>query len=146
MRARFVNEKFTKDGDPIKDMGIGYKKRVLNSKAWKILEFIKSKGEEGASLIEIQHYIFVVLNGNSEEDFWKKTDKWMYNPRTGQSYKTKARATRGYWNTNLYGTTYPFYSDEGNPGLLHKYCKKNPKTKKWVFVRFPEPGEKIFSN
>jgi len=66
MRAKFVNEKFTEDSDPIKDLNIGYGKKPL-TKSWKILDFIKSKGEEGASLKEIQYFIWTEVQGYSDE-------------------------------------------------------------------------------
>ena len=50
MKAKYVNEclneKFKEDSDPIKDMGIGYSKRTLDSKSFKILQFIENKGKE----------------------------------------------------------------------------------------------------
>lgn len=99
-----------------------------NAKSWKILEFIKSKGKRGASLQEIQHYIWVFLDQKPPEDFWKKDDyTW-----------SKKRSSRGHWATALYGSG-------AYPGLLHKYCKKNEKGK-WVLVRMPNPGENIYGS
>ena len=126
MRAKLVNEKFIEDSDPVKDMGIGYKKRVLQSMTWKVLDFIKSKGEEGASLTEIQHYIWTELEGHSEESFWQKD--W-----------SNIRKTRGHWNTQLFGGMH--YHD----GVLHRFCKKNTQNKKWVFVKYPEPNENLYN-
>ena len=135
MRAKFVNEKFTEDSDPIKDLNIGYGKKPL-TKSWKILDFIKSKGEEGASLKEIQYFIWTKLDGKTPESFYRRsrdyTDWETGNPRKGQ------RKTRGHWNTQLLGGMH--YHE----GLLHKYCEKNPVTKKWVIKRMPKPGENFY--
>lgn len=133
MRAKFINEKFQEKSDPIKDMKIGYNKRVLNSMSWKVLEFIKSKGEKGAGLTEIQYYIWTKLEGKDPKKFWEKSIS-----RNDDNVKG-LRKTRGHWNTNLLGGKY--YHE----GLLHKFCKKNPKTKKWVFVRFPKVGENLYN-
>ena len=73
MRAKYVFEKFKEECDPIKDMGIGYKKRILNSKTWKLLEFIKSKGEKGVGFTEIQYYIWTELNHNDPDKYWEKS-------------------------------------------------------------------------
>jgi len=138
MRAKFVFEKFKKESDSIKDLGIGYSKRILDSISWKILEFIKSKGEEGASLTEIQYYIWTELEGHDPKEFWEKSlrNYYKYDPVTKQTitYKKqdKSRKTRGHWNTQLY------YHN-----LLNKFCRKNDKGK-WVFVKFPEPGQKFY--
>ena len=136
MRAKFVNEKFKEDSDSIKDMGIGYGKKPLTM-SWKILDFIKSKGEKGATLTEIQYYIWTELEGHEPYTFWepgkpqytynKETDKW--------DKQIWPRKTRGHWNTQLLGG--PYY----HTGLLHKFCKKDSKTKRWILVRMPKPGE-----
>lgn len=119
---------FKRGQDPIKSLGLGFGNKP-KTKSWKILEFIKNQGEEGVGLKDIQYYIWTKLQGYSSEDFWKPSDDSAYN---------KLRATRGHWNTNLYGTGF-------RPGLLYKYCKKNPKTKKWVLDRMPRPGENIYT-
>jgi UDP-N-acetylmuramoylalanine--D-glutamate ligase len=54
-----------------KSIGIGYGNK-METKSWKILDFIKSFGEEGVRMTEIQKYIFVELNDNSEEQFNRK--------------------------------------------------------------------------
>ena len=136
MRARTVFEKFTEDSDPIKDLGIGYKKRIILSKTWKILEFIKSKGEEGASLFEIQQYIWAELNDKDPQEFTEKS-QYTTCDKYGKLQPTQLRKTRGYWATALYGG-YDY------KGILYRFCKKNPKTKKWVFVRFPSPAERLY--
>jgi hypothetical protein len=131
MKAKLVreslNEKFHEDSDPVSDMGIGYGKKPL-TKTWKVIEFIKSKGEEGASLTEIQFFIWTEIKGYSEMSFWEpsETTRWQSGERTN------LRKTRGYWNTALYG-------DYKYEGILHKCCKKNEKGK-WVFVKYPNPG------
>lgn len=123
-----LNEKFKLDVDPIKSMNIGYSKRTLNSMSWKILKFIENKGKEGASLKEIQYFIWVE-NGNDPKKFFEKSD---YDQRSPSQ-----RKTRGYWNTNLLGS---YMSHEG---LLHKFCYKNDK-KRWVLKRFPKPDENFY--
>jgi hypothetical protein len=141
MRAKFIFEKFTEnDSDPIADMHIGYPAKQLNTKAWKILDFIRSKGEEGASFTEIQHFIWVELQGGKEKDFWKKEEVRTGWWRSGGESVTKQRASRGNYCTNLYGCG-SYYT--GHRGLLHKYCKKNDKGK-WVLVRMPKPYEAIY--
>jgi ankyrin repeat protein len=124
-----LNEKFEKESDPIKDIGIGYSKRMLNSMSMKILQFLENKGEEGASLKEIQYFIWIE-NGNDPKKFFEKSD---YYGRT-----ISQRKTRGYWNTNLLGSSY------SHEGLLHKFCKQNPETKKWILKRYPEFKEKFY--
>lgn len=128
MRAKFVFEKFVEDSDPISDLGISYSekqaKRQFQSHAWRLLKFIKSKGEEGASFTEIQYFIWTELQKKDPKEFWKSADYSKY----------KTRASRGMWSTVLYGSW-------KYKGLLHRFCKKNPDTKKWVFVRYPRPGE-----
>jgi hypothetical protein len=134
---------FKRGQDPIKSLGLGYGTKPLR-KAWKILEFIRSKGEEGASLTEIQKFIWI-LNGYSEQDFEKTSlDRTKeYYKSIGKDYNpgfkfphNDLRASRGYYSTGLYGA-------RSNKGLLHKYCKKNEKGK-WVLVRMPDPGENIY--
>lgn len=100
------------------------KEKLENRKAYKILKFIGSKGEEGASLTEIQYFIHTELFERPEESFWTK--------ETGR-YNKGQRQTRGLYNTNLYGD-----------GLLNKWCYKNSQTKKWVLKRLPEPGENLY--
>lgn len=125
-----LNEKFKEVSDPVKDMGIGYKKRVLESMTWKLLEFIQSKGKEGASLTEIQFFIWTKLEGHDPDEFWQVRRNYL-GDRSG-------RKTRGHWNTQLFGGTHY------HGGLLHRFCKKNPETKKWVLVRFPRPDERLY--
>jgi hypothetical protein len=143
MRAKFIyenlNEKFTDESDPIKDLNIGYGKKP-NLKSFKILLFIASKGTEGASLTEIQHYIWVELNKDSEESFW---EKGTYNTYAG-GY-SKMRLSRGYWTDGLYGSGGSYLGRHSATGLLPKYCKKNSQNHKWVLTRMPNPGENIFS-
>jgi hypothetical protein len=134
MRARTVFEKFQENSDPIKDMGMAYSKRTVNSKSFKILEFIGSKGKEGASLKEIQFFIWTELDGYSPESFWI-TSREKYPERGGTENK---RATRGHWNTQLLGGRYY------HQGLLHKFCKQDPKTKKWILKRMPDAKEKMY--
>ena len=131
---------FKRNQDPQKWLGLGYKGK-MNTSSWKILEFIRSKGKEGASLTEIQKFIFVDLNGNSEEDFWKPSREPNERSRWNDPSE-KLRATRGYWTTALYGGR--TYKGNHYPGLLNKYCKKNPITKKWVLEKMPLPGETIY--
>lgn len=132
---------FKRGQDTKKSIGLGYGNKMKTS-SWKILEFIGSKGEEGAGLTEIQKYIYVDLQGKPEAEFWEPTTKrfkeyYEDRGRPARASYEKTRASRGHWNTNLYGSS-------RNPGLLHKYCRKNPITKKWVLERMPKPGENIY--
>jgi len=136
MRAKFVNEKFKEESDPIKDMGIGYSEKMLNTISWRVLKFIESKGNEGARLTDIQHYIYVNLTGHSEKDFWKKERAYLRGSFVRMP--NAIRQTRGWWSDQLYGTY-------NQAGLLHKYCKKNPITHRWVLVKMPRPNENFFS-
>jgi len=133
----YLNEKFIKESDPIEDMGIGHSKRTLNSKSFKILLFIESKGKEGASLKEIQYFIWTKLDGYSHKSFYERSsDSWDWetnNRRKGQ------RKTRGHWNTQLFGGSH--YHE----GLLHKYCEQNPETNKWVLRDLPLPQENMYN-
>lgn len=130
--------KFKRGKDPIKAMSLGYGKKP-ETKAWKILEFIDSKGEEGAGLTEIQYFIWTEIQGYDPDDFWQSsTDKWGYSQSYGNQPHNKLRNTRGYYNTALYG------GGSMGEGLLHRFCKKNPATKKWVLQRMPGPGENIY--
>jgi len=117
------------------------KKDKSETKAWKILEFIGSKGEEGVGLTEIQKFIWVNLFGKSEESFWKTEKVHKYGGHGPANFanrkETTARTTRGIYGTNLYGAVYAF------SGLLHEYCKKNAKGK-WVLDHMPEPGKPIY--
>jgi hypothetical protein len=133
-------EKFTDESDPIKDLNIGYGKKP-NLKSFKILLFIASKGKEGASFTEIQHYIWVELNGSSEKSFWEKDTYRRWNDEKS----VKLRASRGFWTDGLYGSGIGSWGGTTTTGLLPKYCKKNPMNHKWVLVRMPRPGEDIFS-
>jgi len=127
-----LNE-FKRGQDPAKALGIGYGNKP-KTKAWKVLDFIGSKGEKGAGITEIQHFVWTVLHGRPEESFWKKglAYAWL----KGHDEKIYLRNSRGYWSTNLYGS----HSTEG---LLRKYCTKNAEGR-WVLVRMPGPGENIF--
>jgi len=107
-----------------------------DTKAWKILEFIGSKGEEGVGLTEIQHFIWTKLDGYSEEDFQRKEKARVYS-RNGSFRNTELRVTRGHWCTALYGGYYY------HTGLLNEYCKKNDKNK-WVLDHMPKPKENIY--
>jgi hypothetical protein len=140
MLVRESLNEFMRGADPKKALDIG-PTRTTKSKAWKILEFIGSKGEEGASFTEIQLYIWTELQGYSEKDFWEKDDK-----TRGGSWKDWAgvplrglRSSRGYYATNLYGSGY----FTGGRGLLHNYCHRNEK-RKWVLDRMPDRKERIY--
>jgi len=134
---------FKRGQDPAKSMGLGYGNK-LKTKAWKILEFIGSKGEDGASFTEIQKFIWN-LNGLPEEDFYKTSEDIAreYAQKSGREYNPsyrfshdKTRASRGYYATALFGGMH-------FNGLLNSYCRKNEK-KKWVLYRMPEPGGNIY--
>ena len=97
------------------------------TKAWKIIEFIGYKGNEGASLTEIQYYIWTVLDGYSHTDFYKTRD----------NRYSKGRLTRGHWCTALYGGVHY------HTGLF-SYCSKNENTKKWRLEFMPAPNTNIY--
>lgn len=125
-----------------KTMSIGYGEK-LHTKAWKVLDFIKSFGDAGVRMTEIQKYIFVDLNGNSEEDFHRRTGFERYDYKKEKYVPSKGnRATRGYWTTALYGQ-YGSWG-EGKKGLLPEYCRQNPNGK-WVFDHYPTGGGNIFT-
>ena len=137
---------FVRDQDPIKSMGIGYGNK-MKTDAWKILEFIKSKGQEGASFTEIQKFGWII-SGRSEEDFHKKMSEL---PKYADIMKTgwlkDQRASRGWGVGKLMGSGYAHTrGGNGNSrariGLLNRFCKKNEKGK-WVLVRMPEVGEPL---
>jgi len=102
-----------------------------NTKAWKVLEFIGSKGKGGVGLTEIQHFIWTKLDGYSEESFWRKDE-----PSRWNSFPL-LRHTRGHWCTALYGGFY-YHS-----GLLHEYCEQVGR--KWKLVSMPKKGENIYN-
>ena len=138
MKAITVNEAlgFHKTRDPKKALGMSYGNKP-NTTAWKVIQFIKNKGKEGASLEEIQKFIYVDVNKHTEEEFYKKTDT-SYGAQGG-------RATRGYWNTNLLGGG---FGPNRMVGLLHKFCNREVKPDgkvKWVLNRMPEPGENLLT-
>jgi hypothetical protein len=70
----------------------------------------------------------------SEKDFWKKEYTWGHH---SQDKNNSSRVTRGRYCDALYGTRF------GIRGLLPQYCEKNDK-RKWVLMRYPRPGEKIY--
>ena len=82
----------------IKSLGLGYGDK-LKTNAWKILEFIKSKGEEGASGIEIQKFDWI-LSGKSEKDFYKKKPDVVHKWGTEKG----RRISRGWGIGKLYGS------------------------------------------
>ena len=137
-RKKSVNEKFIADSDPIKDLHIGYPEYQIKTKSWQVLKFIENKGEEGASLKEIQHFIWI-LNGHNEESFWEKSRDY----RRGWWNEYPQRKTRGYWNTNLFGSGGSYFGG-GHQGLLHKYCSQNPETHKWILKQMPKPYERFY--
>jgi hypothetical protein len=125
MKAKLVSEtlnEFHQTGDPLNKLNLGFGNHP-KTKSFKILNFIGSKGEEGVSFTEIQHFILVTLGGMPEEEFWEKSDD--------------CRKTRGSWCTNLYGSAYH------SEGLLTTYCHKNTKGK-WVLDKLPYAGENIY--
>lgn len=99
------------------------------TKTWQMLKWLGQQ-PDGATLQEIQHQLYVVINGNPEEDFWEKD---VYDERYNKYPK---RRTRGYWNTNLFGT------DGEHGGVLHRFAEKVGK--KWVLKRMPEKDELLY--
>ena len=73
-----------------------------NTTAYKILQFIRSFGEDGVSYSDIKKFLMENIRGEK------------YNPVQH----------RGYWN-------FKFYGGNGKRGLFGYYCEKVPGTKKW---------------
>jgi hypothetical protein len=126
---RLIMATFKRDQDPLKSMGLGYGDK-LNTKAWKVIMFIKNAGEEGVGLTDIQKFIWTEIQGLPEADFWKKDSIRGYGNKP-------LRQSRGWWIRPLYGGGY-----SNTQGIFSKFCKKNDKGK-WVLVRMPEPGENL---
>lgn len=133
-----IFEKFNDKTDPIKDMDIGYPERQTKTMSWQILKFIEEKGQDGASLKEIQFFIWTELEGHDPKEFYEKRATSVYSKKYEKSYDTSARKTRGHWNTQLLGG--PNY----HQGLLHKYCNQNPSTKRWILKHLPKPKERFY--
>lgn len=141
-------QNFTRDENPLKSLGIGHGDK-MKTNAWKILEFIRSKGKEGASFTEIQKFDWV-LAGKPEEDFYKKmseTPRYIeYYANSPFKYKDQ-RVSRGWGVGKLIGSgDYPTRGRSGRSrpriGLLNRFCEKNEKGK-WGLVRMPEVGEPL---
>lgn len=141
MRAIFVYEamNFTRGLDPKKAMDIGMHPRY-KTKSWKILDFIGSFGKEGVRYSDIQKFIYFELNNAPfGPDYFSKE------PLTTHHMKYRLpqqHRGRGYWGTNLYGTSGQFGSG-GKRGLLSHYCHKN-KEGKWVLDHYPQRKENIY--
>jgi len=139
------NIEFKRGIEPAKAMNIGYGNK-MKTKFWKALEFIRSKGEEGASTKEIQEYIYFEINkAPLGKDWFEEKDKGRWNYKTNEYDPNKigSRRSRGYWNSTFYS-----YDDRRGGGRLKKkglldyYCHKNEKGK-WVLDRMPKQGENI---
>ncbi len=129
MRAKTVNEDFKRGQEPLKALGLSYGSK-LNTLAWKILEFIGSKGKEGASFTEIQKFAWLRTHPDkTEKDFYEKEEPTKWNPKP-------SRKTRGYFSVELLS-----WEGGGRKGLL-SFCHKNEKGK-WVLDRMPKPGENL---
>jgi len=143
MKAKTVNEvvSFQRYRDPKTALGMNYGKKPLTN-AWKILEFVGSKKEEGVTYTEIQHFIWTVLWEKSEESFWKKENRYLENKK-GEYKKSKSgiRSTRGIYSVGLIGHGSDWSGNEYK-GILDMWCHKNAKGK-WVLDRMPEPGENV---
>lgn len=128
---------FKRGGNPHEKLRLGkFRHPKSDTLAWKILEYIDSFKEEGASLKEIQLFIWLEV-GHKEEDFYRKT-----NPEYNQ------RDTRGYFSTVLSGGHWPVNNSTNRKyrlGLLHAWCKKNEK-RRWVIAKWPEPHENLGQN
>lgn len=74
-----------------------------------VLNFIGSKGTNGAKFSEIQRFI-VEMNGKNYDEFTIAT-KWM----------ARARKYRGYWCDYLCGNNWGGYKKRG---ILHEFCIK----------------------
>lgn len=127
---------FKRGLDPMKAMNIGIHPKY-KFKSFKILDFIKSFGEEGVSYTDIQKFIYFELNdaplGN---DYFKQEKGWGYSHKLHSPIEKNFRRGRGYWGTNLYGT-------DDKKGLLRNYCRKN-KDGKWVLDHYPQREENVY--
>lgn len=133
---------FKRGQEPLKALGLSYGEK-MKTNSWKILEFIKDKGEEGASFTEIQRFIYVDLKGYSEENFQKKDkNRWIRTKHGHGIVEPGLRSSRGYYTDLLYGGS--FYSYSKNKGLLYKWCEKNDKGK-WIIKKWPKPGENLLA-
>ena len=94
-----------------------------NTMSWKLLTWLGSKSTQGATLTDIQYYIWTMLENKDGNEFYHKDHQ-------------NQRKTRGHWNTQLYGGYYY------HGGLLHLYCQKI--NGKWVLKNMPKPNEKIY--
>jgi hypothetical protein len=139
-------QNFVRDENPLKSLGIGHGDK-MKTDAWKILEFIRSKGKEGASFTEIQKFSWII-SGRSEEDFHKKMSQLpKYDSIMKTGWLKDQRASRGWGVGKLMGSGYAHTRGgrgHSRPriGLLNRFCEKNEKGK-WVLVRMPEVGEPL---
>lgn len=97
----------------------------MRYKAQRVLEFIGSRGSEGASLKEIQTFI-MRMNGLIGEN------------------EQRPHSSRGYWCDYLFNAT---DTCMGSPmgGLLYAYCARHPHTGKWVLTE-PIPSDHFRDN
>ena len=140
MRAKLVKESISfKRGQSSKDtLELGFGSKIMNTKAFKVLEFIADSGEEGRSFTEIQRYIYFDINKAPKgEDWFDKKTQGRWNDKKGHwdDHVKGSRVSRGYWNAQL-------GSFLDRKGLLDYYCEKNEKGK-WVLKRWPKRGEAI---
>jgi hypothetical protein len=97
-----LNEKFTEDSDPIKDLDIGII-RKRGGPTWKILDYIQKAGNEGRRYSEIVKYhyesnyrktmnmgLFDTINRYTDENIRKTRHRYVLNDR-GLNYLEKNR-------------------------------------------------------
>ena len=82
-----------------------------------VLEFIRSKGPDGARFTDIQRFI-VEMNGM---DFDEMREENVWNSRNDMITKVMVRRWRGYWCTYLSGSRC-----NRRPGILDAFCEKLP--------------------
>lgn len=84
-----------------------------------VLEYIRSKGPDGAMFSEIQRFV-VEMNGHNYDERdsrWDPVNQVVVADGGGRRW-------RGYWCVNLYGVG--GYYGHPSEGILRKYCKQLP--------------------
>lgn len=79
-----------------------------------VLEYIRSKGEDGARFTDIQRFV-VEMNGKNYDE---RESRWDPVNKVVVEDAGTRRRYRGYWCVNLLGTAFT------PSGILPKYCSK----------------------
>ena len=82
-----------------------------------VLEFIRSKGPDGARFTDIQRFV-VEMNGYNYDE---KQPEDIWNGPNMPVTTVMRKRFRGYWCVNLYGTNH--FSSRG---ILPTYCEQLP--------------------